>query len=535
MATGVRQRHGRACNAKGRCKCPYEAFVYSRRDGKKIRKAFPTYGAARAWREDANKAVRERKLRAPTTITLEQAATAWLDGAREGLIRPRSGTPYKPSAIRTYEGALRRRVLPRLGQVRLTELTRTDLQDLVDELAATGFNASTINVTLLPVRAVCRRALSRGEVAINPTSGLEMPAVRGGRDRIAPPEECVRLLSALRRADRVVWATAMYAGLRRGELMALRVEDIDLGAGVIHVRRGWDAEAGEIPTKSGRDRRVPIAGVLRDYLDEHLLGLAWDKGLVFGVSAVSPFCDRTLAERAARAWKRAQLTGITLHECRPYLRLPDDRGGREREGAEHLHGPCLDLDHARPLRPPHARQRGRGGGTAGQLAGARRQHRSNGTGGDLAASPGGRDTAHIMTEESTTPDLEERWRRAVEAFARGNSDEAAAAYAGRAVFDLSRLGIGIFEGREAIRGLFADWVEPYEEYQAECEEFRDLGNGVSFAVLLHGGRPRGSDGFVDVRHSYTMTWRHGLIERFTVYADIDEARAAAERLAEERG
>jgi integrase len=186
----------------------------------------------------------------------------------------------------------------------------------VDELVATGRNASTINVTLLPVRAIYRRALSRGEVAINPTSGLEMPAVRGGRDRIAPPEECARLLGALRLADRVVWATAMYAGLRRGELTALRLDDIDLGSGVIHVRRGWDAEAGEIATKSGRDRRVPIAGVLRDYLDEHLLGLAWDKGLAFGANALSPFCDRTLAERAACAWKRAQLKGITLHECR---------------------------------------------------------------------------------------------------------------------------------------------------------------------------------------------------------------------------
>jgi ketosteroid isomerase-like protein len=141
---------------------------------------------------------------------------------------------------------------------------------------------------------------------------------------------------------------------------------------------------------------------------------------------------------------------------------------------------------------------------------------------------------YAMADESTTPDLAELWRRAVDAFARGDSDEAAAAYAGRAVFDLSRLGIGIFEGREAIRGLFEDWVEPYEEYQAECEEFLDLGNGVNFAVLLHGGRPGGRDGFVDVRHSYTMTWRHGLIEPFIVYADIDEARAAAERLAEER-
>jgi hypothetical protein len=161
MATGVRQRHRRACDGKGRCRCAWEAFVYSKRDGKKIRRTFPSYSAARTWREDATKAVRERKLRAPTTITVEQAAEAWLAGAREGLIRPRSGAPYKPSVIRTYTAALGLRVLPRLGHIRLSELTGSDLQDLVDELVAKGLNASTINVTLLPVRAIYRRALSR--------------------------------------------------------------------------------------------------------------------------------------------------------------------------------------------------------------------------------------------------------------------------------------------------------------------------------------------------------------------------------------
>jgi integrase len=74
----------------------------------------------------------------------------------------------------------------------------------------------------------------------------------------------------------------MYAGLRRGELMALRREDVDLAAGVIHVRHGWDAVEGEISTKSGKDRRVPIPVILRGYLHEHLLGLAWTDGLVFG-------------------------------------------------------------------------------------------------------------------------------------------------------------------------------------------------------------------------------------------------------------
>src|SRR6516165_8700184 len=114
-----------------------------------------------------------------------------------------------------------------------------------------------------------------------------------------------------------------------------------------------------------------------------------------------------------------------------------------------------------------------------------------------------------MSQEPTTPDLEERFRRSVEALARGDSNDAVAIFTERAVFDMSPVGIGIFEGRDAIRDLFADWVDPYEEYKAECEEFRDLGNATTFAVVLHGGRPAGASGFVDVRHSYTMTWTYG--------------------------
>ncbi len=154
---------------------------------------------------------------------------------------------------------------------------------------------------------------------MNPTVGLELPSKGDGRDRFAPPEECAQLLAALPADWRALWATAMYAGLRRGELMALRVEDVDLAAGIIHVRRGWDRYAGVITTKNGKDRKVPIAGALRDYLDEHLLGLEWreqPEGLVFGESAVSPFVIATAIYQADRAWKAAALKRITLHECR---------------------------------------------------------------------------------------------------------------------------------------------------------------------------------------------------------------------------
>ena len=153
-------------------------------------------------------------------------------------------------------------------------------------------------------------------VTVNPTTGLELPAARGRRDRIASPDECTELLEALATKDRPLWATAMFAGLRRGELMALQIEDIDLGAGLIHVRRGWDRYAGAITPKSGKTRRVPIAAVLRDHLDQHLLELDWREGLVFGVSATSPFVIGTTIYQADRAWEAAGLQRITMHECR---------------------------------------------------------------------------------------------------------------------------------------------------------------------------------------------------------------------------
>jgi integrase len=315
MAVGVRQRHGRNCNG-GRCRCSWEAFVYSKRDRKKLRKTFPTQASAREWRADVSVAVRKQLIRAPTRTTVEQAAEAWLQGARTGLIRTRAGDRYKAASIRAYEAGWRRRVKPVLGPMRLSEVTRTDLQDLVDTLVAEGFRASTVVVTMMSLNVIYKRALSRDEIAMNPTIRLQMPAVRSCRDRVAAPHECARLLEALPARDRALWATAMYAGLRRGELTALRIEDIELGRSLIHVRRGWDVVEGEITTKSGRERRVPIAAALRDYLDEHLLALDWDEGLVFGLSATRPFNGTPLVKRAQRAWEAAKLERVTLHDCR---------------------------------------------------------------------------------------------------------------------------------------------------------------------------------------------------------------------------
>jgi integrase len=87
---------------------------------------------------------------------------------------------------------------------------------------------------------------------------------------------------------------------------------------VIHVERQWDQYEGPIEPKSKSSRRtVPVLGILRGHLDEHLLRAGrCGEMLVFGRSAAVPFAPMAVGKRAKRAWLDAGLQPITLHKCR---------------------------------------------------------------------------------------------------------------------------------------------------------------------------------------------------------------------------
>jgi integrase len=168
----------------------------------------------------------------------------------------------------------------------------------------------------MPLRVIYRRALEDGDVAINPCLGLRLPAVRGRRDRIATPTEAATLLGVLAPRDQALWGTALYAGLRLGELRALRWEDIDLNMGLIHVRRSMDASGAEIAPKStAGTRTIPIISALRPLLAAHKLATK-SEGLVFGTTPTHPFTPSAVNRRARTAWKHGNITAIGLHECR---------------------------------------------------------------------------------------------------------------------------------------------------------------------------------------------------------------------------
>jgi integrase len=361
---GIYVRHSRSCKSRdgGKCNCEpsFEPWVYSKRDGKKIRgrerdgQPFKTLAAAKGWRIDALKGVKDRRLRAPSAVTLRQEVDEWLEGAREGRILNKRERPYKPAVIRNYELALRLRVLPVLGDRRLASIDLADLLELKEQLQGDGRSASVVRNTFVPLQAIYRRARLQGRIPVDPTTDLPLPTA-GQRDRAASPQQAAELLAPLDKLAGGAWATAFYASLRRGELRALRVRCVNLEEGWIDVEHGWDDKEGEIDTKSDAGaRRVFIADALRPYLEPLVEGRAPDE-LVFGHDQ-TPFESRALARKAERAWDAADearaelglapLERFTLQEARASFRtwidatpIGDTRGDRYHGHAdEHVRG-----------------------------------------------------------------------------------------------------------------------------------------------------------------------------------------------------
>jgi integrase len=396
VSTGISYRHSRRCKDVDRCRrtCggTYEPRVYQKQDKKKVGPpggSFPTLAAAKTWRLNALKLVADKKLRAPTNKTLAQEWDEWLEGARAGSIRKRNGERYKPAVLREYDRAMRLRVVPELGHKRASDVDRPHLLDLKERLLHKytdngrgvcticgetddehrKVTDSTVANTFRPLQALYRRLQDRG-IPTNPTRDLGLPTGYKRRERIATVDEAAELIAALPESERALWATAFYGGLRRGELRALRVENVN---GEIRVEAGWDDVEGEQAPKSEKGKRtVPLPAILRPYIKGHIERTGRSgKDLVFGSTALHPFTPKNVRRKALNAWeaenkKRAEenekrkaegqserslLVPITLHEARhTYVTLMHAAGLSLEEIGDYVgHGSAYMTDRYRHL------------------------------------------------------------------------------------------------------------------------------------------------------------------------------------------
>jgi hypothetical protein len=136
---GVFARHRKACAVEvGRsCDCvpSYYGKVYDRATrGHVSTKRFPTVTAARGARQKLIELMEAGELPSAAPTRLREAHTRFIDAAREGRVLNKHGRRYKRSAIKDIDECLRVHVIPRLGSRRLTDIRRSDVQTLVDDL-----------------------------------------------------------------------------------------------------------------------------------------------------------------------------------------------------------------------------------------------------------------------------------------------------------------------------------------------------------------------------------------------------------------
>ena len=270
---GVYIRHEAACPASdgstSRCRCT--PSYRAQKKGLGWSPTFKTKDQALEWKFSATVRAQEKKtqLDAPTFGTLAREWWAGVEGGSIGKRKGRKGDGYSETTLAGYRRSLQA-LLKEFADEPAIDLDEQRWQAWVDEKSRSGLSRSRIANHLAVVSAIYGWAsrATRKLVPRNPTATVELPPNdEKPRERVATAEEAALLLDALPTGDRVPYALAFYAGLRRSEIARLEWRDVDLGQLSITVRRskseagsgrvGAHRRAAEADPRRGASRRRP--------------------------------------------------------------------------------------------------------------------------------------------------------------------------------------------------------------------------------------------------------------------------------------
>ncbi len=257
-------------------------------------------------------------------LKLREYLARWLEGSVKDTVR---NTTYE-----RYEQISRTHIIPMLGDVKLKGLSPTHVRGLYKEKLQT-LSPRTVQYIHVTLHKALKQAVNDGLVPRNATEAVKPPQVRREEIRPLTPEQVKQLLDAAR-GDRLeaLYTLAVHTGLRQGELLGLKWEDVDLEAGSLHVKRTLTTARGgprlAAPKTKGSRRRVSLTRGAVDALRGHLArqleeidrasSLWQENGLVFASDMGTPLDRRDLTSRQFKPLlKRAKLPETTrFHDLR---------------------------------------------------------------------------------------------------------------------------------------------------------------------------------------------------------------------------
>lgn len=257
-------------------------------------------------------------------VTVGEYLDTWLKGSVRGSVRQ--------STLDRYESAIQLHIEPALGRLRLKKLTPAHLAGFYQDRLDAGLAPATVNKLHAILHKAFDQAVKWNMVPRNVTNAVKAPRPRPKEMSALSADETRRLLEAAR-GDKLeaLYVLAVTTGMRQGELLALKWQDVDLENATISVRRtltksGGRLLLGEPKTKKSR-RTIHVTETVVRALREHLarqmehmqrLGdLYQDEGLVFASEVGSPINPTNLRKRSfASLLKRAKLAEIRFHDLR---------------------------------------------------------------------------------------------------------------------------------------------------------------------------------------------------------------------------
>lgn len=168
-------------------------------------------------------------------------------------------------------------------------------------------NMGTVNRELAQLSSIFSLAVDYDYCELNPCRKVKLFTVHSRRERVLTPDEETRLLEAMTgRLERYrpIVILALHTGMRRGEIMRLRWQDVDFSRNEIRIPVG--------STKSGKGRVLPINAVLRTMLIE-MQSKGNSGGRVF--SGIG-YTAGEVSKRISKVCDEIGLDDVTLHTCR---------------------------------------------------------------------------------------------------------------------------------------------------------------------------------------------------------------------------
>ncbi len=318
---------------------PNEGSIYQRKDGRWVasldlgwqdgkRKRKHYLGKTRA--EVHKKLVKAQRdleqgiFPASDRLTVGTYLETWLEQCAKPKVRPLT--------YESYACLIRLHLVPDLGRVRLSKLTPERLQRFLNDKVKVGASARRVQMMHAVLRTALNQALRWGLVARNVATLVDPP--RSVREPVKPmtPDEARRFMEAAQGDSyEAIFAVALGMGLRVGEVLGLRWQDVDLEAGQLTVRHALQrAKSGGLQLVEPKSRTsirslVLPAFVIRTLRQQQLRqkqqrlwgGLKWqDRDLVFTSSNGTPIESDKIRRRFKTLLKKAELRDMRVHDLR---------------------------------------------------------------------------------------------------------------------------------------------------------------------------------------------------------------------------